>query len=133
MLGKIHFYAGIGVVLIFLYTGYYMRHYFGELFETDMMNRALFRAGHLYILSVGLINAALGAHFQISNTRVVKTVQRIGSVVIFMATFLIIYGFFKEFPTEQIERPITQNALYLILLGVSIHGLIYLWKNNKAS
>ena len=49
----------------------------------------------------------------------------------FFATILVIYGFFTELPTEQIERPLTRNSLYLILFGVSVHGLVSLIKNRK--
>jgi len=130
MLGKIHFYLGIIVVVIFLLTGQYMHHNFNHMKEMEPMNRALFRAGHLYILLFGLINVSLGTYFQISDMSFVRKIQIVASLIIFSATFLIIYGFFKELPTEQIERPLTRNALYLILFGVSVHGLISLVKER---
>lgn len=124
MLGKIHFYSGITIVIIFLLTGQYMHHNFNHLKDMELMNRALFRAGHLYILLFGLIHAALGTHFQISPVSSIKKIQWLASTIIFIATFLILYGFFTELPTQQIERPLTRYGLYLILLGVSIHGLL---------
>ncbi len=131
MLGKIHFYFGIIIIIIFLLTGQYMHHNFDHLKDMELMNRALFRAGHLYILLFGLINVSLGIHFRISKTKYIKLIQLFGSAIIFIATFLVIYGFFTELPTEQIERPITRNSLYLILFGVSVHGLISLVKKRK--
>ena len=130
MLGKIHLFLGILIVIIFLLTGQYMHHNFNHLKEMELMSRALFRAGHLYILLFGLINASLGAHLKLSNTKWIKTVQQIGSAIIFLASFLVIYGFFTELPTNHIERSITRYSLYLILTGVSIHGLISLIKIN---
>lgn len=126
MLGKIHFYFGIIIIIVFLLTGQYMHHNFDHLKNMELMNRALFRAGHLYILLFGLINVSLGSHFKISEMRFLKIIQLFGSVIIFSATFLVIYGFFTELPTDQIERPLTRNSLYLILFGVSVHGLISL-------
>ncbi|CAI8447522.1 MAG: Uncharacterised protein [Polaribacter sejongensis] len=131
MLGKIHFYFGIIIVIIFLLTGQYMHHTFDHLKDMELMNRALFRAGHLYILLFGLINVSLGTHFRISDINFVKKIQLFGSAIIFIATFLVIYGFFTELPTEQIERPLTRNSLYLILFGVSVHGLISLIKKKE--
>lgn len=128
MLGKIHFIGGIIVIIIFLLSGQYMDHNFNHLYDMELMNRALFRAGHLYILLFGLINVSLGTHFKTSETSIIKKIQLIGSVIIFMATFLVIYGFFTELPTEEIERPLTRISLYLILLGVSVHGLVSLVK-----
>ena len=131
MLGKIHLFLGILIVVAFLLTGQYMHHNYNHLKDMELMNRALFRAGHLYILLFGLINASLGAHLKLSNIKWIKTVQILGSIIIFLASFLVIYGFFEELPTQDIERPITRYSLYLILLGVSIHGLISLVKIKK--
>ncbi|CAI8194877.1 MAG: Uncharacterised protein [Formosa sp. Hel1_33_131] len=128
MLGKIHFYLGIVIIIVFLLTGQYMHHNYDHLRNMELMNRALFRAGHLYILLFGLINVSLGIHFRISNIKLLKKIQFFASIIIFSATFLVVYGFFTELPTEQIERPLTRISLYLILLGVSIHGLVSLVK-----
>ena len=59
MLGKIHFIGGIIVIIIFLLSGQYMDHNFNHRHDMELMNRALFRAGHLYILLFGLINKLL--------------------------------------------------------------------------
>ena len=131
MLGKIHFYIGILIIIIFLLTGQYMSHL--QMSNYDSMNRALFRAGHLYILLFGLINVSLGINFKISDIILIKINQSFGSIIIFSASFLVIYGFLTELPTKQLERPLTKYSLYLILLGVSIHGLIYLVKNKKTN
>ncbi len=132
MLGKIHFYLGITIVIIFLLTGQYMHHNYNHLEDMELMNRALFRAGHLYILLFGLINVALGTHFQLSDSKLIKKIQIFGSISMFTACFLVIYSFFTELPTEQIERPLARYSLYLIFLGIGIHGLISLVKKGKS-
>lgn len=131
MLGKIHLISGILIVIIFLLSGQYMHHTFNHLKDMEIMNRVLFRAGHLYILLFGLINVSLGAHLKLSKNKTIKTIQQSGSMIIFIASFLVIYGFFSELPTDGIERPFTRFSLYFILLGVSIHGLISLVKTKK--
>ena len=68
MLGRIHFYFGITIVLIFLLTGHFMHHQYVHLKNLLFMNRALFRAGHIYILLFGLINVALGINFKSINS-----------------------------------------------------------------
>jgi hypothetical protein len=130
MLGKIHLIFGILVVIIFLLTGQYMDKNFNHLKDMELMNRALFRAGHLYILLFGLINAALGSHLKLSKITWINLIQKFGSLVVFGATILVIYGFFTELPTNDIERPLTRFSLYLILFGVSTHGLISLIPNK---
>ena len=103
---------------------------FNHLRDMELMNRALFRAGHLYILLFGLINAALGSHLKLSIITWINLIQKFGSLVVFGATILVIYGFFTELPTNDIERPLTRFSLYLILFGVSTHGLISLIPNK---
>ncbi len=126
MLSKIHFYLGIGIVIIFLLTGQYMHHFYDHLQNMEPMSRALFRAGHLYILLFGLINAALGMYLQLATRKWAQLGQYIGSGAILIASGLVIYGFFTELPATQMERPITRYSLYLILFGVATHGIVYL-------
>ncbi|WP_299885961.1 hypothetical protein [uncultured Lacinutrix sp.] len=131
MLGKAHLYIGILIVIIFLLTGQYMHHEYDHLKNMELMNRALFRAGHLYILLFGLINTSLGAYLVLAKNKTLKKIQIFASIIIFIASFLVIYGFFIELPTEEIERPLTRFSLYMIFFGVAIHGLISLIKNNS--
>lgn len=131
MLGKTHFYLGILIIIVFLITGQYMHHTFGHLAEMELMNRALFRAGHLYILLFGLINVAIGINFYKPKSILFNKFQLFGSAVILSASILVIYAFFKELPTEQIERPLTRISLYLILFGVSTNGIVYLIDKNR--
>lgn len=132
MLGKVHFYGGIIVVIIFLLTGQYMHHNFNHLQDMELMNRALFRAGHLYILLFGLINISLGTYFHLSKNKYFRKIQWLSSSIILIATFYVIYGFFTELPTAQIERPMTRISLYLILGGVSMHGIISWFIKRKS-
>jgi len=128
MLGKIHLYIGILIVIIFLLTGQFMHHKYDHLKDMELMNRALFRAGHLYILLFGLINASIGAYYKLAKHKLIKRIQEFASVPMFIASFLVIYAFFTELPTEDIERPLTRLSLYMIFFGVAVHGLISLVK-----
>ncbi|WP_248723209.1 hypothetical protein [Seonamhaeicola sp. ML3] len=131
MLGKIHLFFGIAIVVLFAYTGHYLSENFQYTEGKEMMGRALTRAGHLYILLFGLINAALGAHLKLSKNKLIRTFQKFGSIIIFGSTLLVVYGFFTELPASEIRRPMTQKSLYLILLGVTIHGLTALIPEKK--
>ncbi len=123
MLKLTHFALGLLMILVFLLTGQYMDHQYDHLANMESMNRALFRAGHLYILLFALINLALGSYLHLYSSSAKRALQGIGSVLIFMACGLIVMSFFNELPSENIERPTARYALYLILAGVSLHGL----------
>lgn len=131
MLGKIHFFLGILIVIVFLLTGQYMHHNFDHLQGMESMNRALFRAGHLYILLFGLIHVAMGTYYQPKKKSLLEKLQWLGSLLMFAGTFLVVYGFFTELPSEGIERPLTRYSLYLIFGGTSLHGLISLNKKLR--
>ena len=125
-LKNIHLYGGILIIIIFLLTGQYMHHKFNHLQDMELMSRALFRAGHLYILLFGLINTSLGSYYKSSNNKYLIKLQVFGSALIICASILIIYSFFTELPTNQIERKLSRLSLYMVLAGVSAHGFVSL-------
>ena len=123
MLGKTHLYFGIAVVIVFVLTGQYMDREYAHLEGMEPVSRALFRAGHLYILLFGLIHAAYGTNYRPLATTWLRRVQYVGSAVMVVATALVVYAFFAELPTEEIERPLTRLSLYLTLAGVAVNGV----------
>lgn len=130
MFGRLHLFLGIAIVIVFIMTGQYMHHKYDHLKDMELMNRALFRAGHLYILLFGLINVTLGAYMKALKNKILNNLQSFGSVPIIISSGLVIYAFFNELPTDNIERPLTRLSLYMVFFGVTIHGLISLVKNK---
>lgn len=126
MLKRLHFIFGVAILLVFVLTGQYMDRYYDHLREMEPMNRALFRAGHIYILLFGLINVAIGAYLKKPGHSLLEKGQWLGSLTMVASTLLIVCSFFTELPAEEINRPLARYALYLILAGVSIHGLVSL-------
>jgi len=129
-MGKFHFYFGLTIFMVFLLTGQYMSQYYNHLADMELMQRALFRAGHLYILLFGLINLSLGAYYQSAKNKTYQYIQLAGSTIIIFATGLCIYSFFTELPATQIERPLSRLSLYLILAGSLIHALAHFLVRN---
>lgn len=131
MIGKLHFYSGILIVVLFLLTGQYMHHQYDHLRAMELMQRALFRAGHLYILLFGLIHIGLGINLHRVQHSLWRTVQWLASVITFAASALVIFAFFTELPPPQIERPLTRFSLYMILAGISLHGIVFIFTERK--
>lgn len=127
MLRRFHLFFGIMVVVIFILTGQYMHHKYEHLKDMELMNRVLFRTGHLYILLFGLLNVGLGSYFKFSKNSLIRKLQFLGSVAIVVASCLVIFSFFTELPTHTIERPIARFSLYLVFFGISTHGLLALF------
>lgn len=120
MLKSIHTAFGISMIIVFLLTGQYMHHFYNHLDGMENLPRALYRAGHLYILLFGLINLTIGTYLQLRTHRALF-LQKLGSIIIAAASILCVYSFFSELPATEIERPISRISLYLIFLGVASH------------
>ena len=118
-----HLVFGFLMFVTFLLTGQYMDRNFNHLVDMEDLPRALMRAQHLYILFSALINIVLGSYLTMSKDVWVKTFQLFGSILIVGATILLLYSFFKELPTNHIERPLCRQGLYIMLAGVLGHGI----------
>lgn len=118
-----HLVFGFLMFIVFLLTGQYMDRNYNHLMDMDDLPRVLMRAQHLYILFAALINIAFGCYLTVSKDKLVKTFQIFGSILIVLSTFMLLYSFFTELPSERIERPLCRKALYAMLAGVFGHGI----------
>ncbi len=109
--------------VVFLLTGQYMDRNFNHLVDMNDLPRALMRAQHLYILLAALINIVLGCYLTVSKDKLLGTFQIFGSLLIVIATLILLYSFFVELPSDHIERPLCRKALYTMLAGVFGHGV----------
>ena len=100
-----------------------MHHRYDHLIGMPDIERALFRAGHIYILFSSLIHLVLGSYLNISTKPLKRMTQGMGSLLLVAATILIIFSFFYELPTNQIERGYSRYGIYLTLAGVLLHAI----------
>lgn len=131
-----HLIFGFLMFIVFLLTGQYMGRNFNHLVDMDDLPRALMRMQHLYILFAALLNLLLGSYLTISKDKLIQILQILGSMLIVVATLLLLYSFFTELPTQNIERPLCRIALYIVLAGVLAHSvpqliLIFSKTSNK--
>lgn len=127
-LKKFHLYFGFFMFVLFTLTGQYMHRKYNHLIDMTLTERALFRAGHIYILFLALINISLGSYLTIGKSKQAKILQLVGSFCIITSTFLITYSFFKELPTNQIERLISRFGIYFAVAGTLFHSFIHFKK-----
>lgn len=118
-----HLIFGFLMFVVFLLTGQYMDRNFNHLVDMDDLPRALMRAQHLYILFAALINIVLGSYLTVSKDKLIRSFQIFGSMLIIVATLMLLYSFFTELPSNHIERPLCRYALYTMLAGVLGHGI----------
>lgn len=128
---NLHFWGGLLLLLIFILSGQYMQHGFNRLQDLSAFERMAFRAEHIYLLLSSLIHIGIGSYFTSHPHKWGRYIQIFASVLMLMATSFFHYSFFSEMPTREIERPFSRLGLYLMLAGVSIHGLVSLWKPKQ--
>ena len=126
LLQRLHFFGGISFLLVFIYSGGYMDTNYNHLEGMEDIQRMIFRAEHIYLLLSSLIHIAMGTYFAPFTQKYLRYFQILASVLMFTASLLFILSFFKEMPTDIIERSLSRNGLYLMLAGVVLHGIVSL-------
>jgi hypothetical protein len=121
-LRKIHLYFGWLVVWIFVLTGQYMRHVIHPAMEADATYRFSIRANHVYILLFGLLHLLAGAYFQPMAQRNRMRLQQAGSLMLFVATVIVLAAFAFETKVGA-ERPISLAAMVAGVTGIGLHLL----------
>ena len=116
----VHLVVGFFVIAVFLLTGYHLRFHIHDLMEANDRLRFSLRGNHIYILLLGLLNLGLGAYLRVSQTIWRAYLQLVGSLMILVATALVIVAFFFE-NKALLERPFTLLTMILALTGTVLH------------
>src|SRR5690606_13699184 len=123
---RLHFIAGILMLLIFLASGLYLHSQYlhfriPEAYHYNEIMRFQYRANHLYLLAVSLIHILLGAYLTINIIRWHRRLQYAGSVFLLLAAVLLCAAFFLEPPKAAPQRPLSAFGMYCLLLGTLLH------------
>jgi hypothetical protein len=118
---RAHLIFGILVVVGFLLTGQYMDKFYNHLHGMPDGPRLLYRTRHIFILLAGLLNLALGAYFSYRVEPWRRTVQIIGSLLIFTASSLFLAAFFYEPKLTDLHTPLSHWGTYTIATGAILH------------
>ena len=105
----------------FLLTGQYMDKFYNHLHGMPDGPRLLYRTRHIFILLAGLLNLALGAYFSYRVEPWRRTVQIIGSLLIFTASSLFFAAFFYEPNLTDLQTPLSHWGTYTIATGAILH------------
>ncbi len=118
---KVHLIFGIFIVFAFLMTGQYMDKYYNHMVGVPDGQRLLFRTRHIFILLAGLLNLGLGAYFTYRIQTWRRTMQLLGSLLIFAASFLFLFAFFYEPNLSNLHTPLSHWGTYTIAAGAVLH------------
>lgn len=107
---RAHWVVGLLTLIAFPLTGQYMRH-IADVPSLDSVPRLIFRSRHLLLLLAGVANIAL------SNSQPLHHAQRVASVLIMIAPFLIIAAFFIDPARGLHSSQILRWAMYSLWIA----------------
>lgn len=108
-------------MLAFLLTGQYMDKFHNHLVGMPDGPRLLYRTRHIFILLSGLLNLGMGAYFTARSETWRRTMQLLGSLLIFVAPVLFLIAFFYEPNLTDLHTPLSHWGTYTIATGVLLH------------
>jgi len=118
---RLHRVCGFALLVLFLATGVYMRVWLGGLKELEPGTRMLYRSRHIYLLAAGLIHLNLGAYLIPMKRRWRQVMQSIGSMLLIIASGLLIVAYFREPQLGLFKTPTSQFGIILLLAGTLFH------------
>ena len=113
-----HLWIGFGGALVFIGTGIYMVAGFPSLYGGNEAIRYMYRANHVYLILGSLINIAVGIYRTDLRPRWRGKLAQVGSVLLWLAPFVLLYAFFFEAPRGTPERLVTGLGILMLLSGV---------------
>jgi hypothetical protein len=118
---KAHLIFGAIIIIAFLLTGQYMDKYYNHLAGLPDGPRLLYRTRHIFILLAGLLNLGIGAYFTYRIQTWRRTLQLLGSLLIFAASVLFLIAFFYEPNLDDLHTPLSHWGTYTIAAGALLH------------
>ena len=122
--GEVHWFHlifGLILFVVFTQTGEYMRADFPDKEAISQDLRTLMRSRHIYILVSALIHMVLGVYMQMRPERWRKVLQIAGSLLLVVASGLLLYAFIVETYQLQAYSDFSRNGIYISLAGVGLH------------
>lgn len=120
---RFHLIFGLSLAVVFLLTGQYMDRFHHHLVDMADGPRMLYRSRHIYILLSALLHIGIGSYFYYRLHPWLRILQVLGSVVITIASGLMIVAFFYEPGLSQLYGPVTKVAIITTAVGTLLHLL----------
>jgi len=118
---KAHLIFGVLIVVGFLLTGQYMDKFYNHMEGIADGPRLLYRTRHIFILLAGLLNLGIAAYFTYRIQAWRRTLQLLGSLLIFTASLLFLIAFFYEPNLDNLHTPLSHWGTYTIATGAVFH------------
>lgn len=126
-----HLVVGAIAVVAFLITGQIMGRHEPPVAAMEWAERLLFRSRHIYLLSAGLVNLALGVHFVLPARDLRRSAAIAGSLLVLASAVLTFFAFFAEPMAGRPPGMISSLGLVALFGGVLLYALVSLWRSGR--
>jgi MFS family permease len=93
---RVHLILGLLGVVAFLITGQLLKHHSPPVRMLTPEVRMMYVSRHIYLLGAALVNLVLGLYLREYSPAWRRTLQRIGSVLIFLSVLSLLMAFISE-------------------------------------
>lgn len=130
MLRTAHLVVGAVAVAAFLVTGQIMGRHDPPVSEMEWAGRLLFRSRHIYLLSAGLVNLALGVHYLLPTGAARRGAAVAGSLLALASALLLFFAFFAEPMAGRWPGQLSSLGLFAMFGGVMLYAAASLWRRR---
>ncbi len=121
-----HLVVGAIAVAAFLITGQIMGRHEPPVAALEWADRLLFRSRHIYLLSAGLVNLAIGVHFLLPERALRRGAAIAGSLFVLLGPVLLFFAFFAEPMAGRMPGIVSYSGLAALFAGVLLYTLVSL-------
>lgn len=128
-----HLVVGAVAVVAFLVTGQIMGRHEPPVAAMEWAERLLFRSRHIYLLSAGLVNLAIGVHFLLPERAARRGAAIIGSLLVLSSAALLFFAFFAEPMAGRTPGMVSSLGLFALFGGVLLYTVVSLRRSTRSS
>ena len=118
-----HLVVGAVAVVGFLITGLLMNAHEPPVMTMGWDQRLLFNSRHIYLMSAGLVNLAMGIHYLLPTAHARRIAATLGSLLALGSAVLLFFAFFAEPMAGRLPGGTSGYGLFALFGGVLIYAL----------
>ncbi|MGQ0384834.1 MAG: hypothetical protein ACT4UP_09185 [Gammaproteobacteria bacterium] len=126
-----HRVVGAVAVVAFLITGQIMGRLDPPVPEMEWAERLLFRSRHIYLLTAGLVNLALGVHYRLPEGAARSGAAVVGSLLTLASAALLFFAFFAEPMAVRWPGMLSSLGLFAMFVGVLLYAAACLRRRKE--
>lgn len=127
-----HLAVGAIAIVAFLITGMLMNAHEPPVMKMAWDQRLLFNSRHIYLMSAGLANLAMGVHYALPAPGLRRGAAILGSLLALASAVMLFFAFFAEPMASRWPGALSGYGLFALFGGVLIYALVGLRRGPAA-